>query len=277
MNWFEKFIYTLQYEVEEPQVFGKFHITCVAIVAVLVAVVVMARKKISKNAINATMLTMGIVLLLSEILKQCIHSMDVVDGVAEWEYAWRTFPFQFCSVPMYLYIIAGILKKGRVYNTILCFLATYALFGGGVVMVYPSTVLSSTLFLSIHTMIWHGAILIIGAMLLATKAVELKFKTVLKACLIFVAVIIVAEAMNFTWHFFGDPDKTFSMLYISPYYKCDIPVLHDIKESAPYAVFLISYLVGFTLAACAVMGIAIGMNKLQQLTEDKKSVYTACL
>lgn len=277
MNWFERLINTLQFEIEEPQVFGLFHLTAVAIIAVILAIVITARKKISRRAINNTMLIVGIVLLVSEAFKQCLHSMDVVDGLAEWDYAWRTFPFQFCSVPMYLYVIAGIIRKGKVYNAILCFLATFALFGGGAVLVYPSTVLSSTLYYSIHTMVWHGSMLIIGVMLLVTNTVALSFKSVFKASIIFVIILAIAQAMNFIWHFYGDPDRTFSMFYISPYYKCDIPVLHDIKEEAPYIVFLISYIVGFVAAACIVMGGAIGINKLHQMTENKKTVYTACL
>lgn len=270
MNWFDKFIYTLQFEIEKPKLFGWYHFTSIAIIAVCVALIIVFRNKITQKTINNTLLISGIFLVISEIFKQCLHSMDVVDGQAEWNYAWRTFPFQFCSVPMYLYLLAGILRKGKVYNTILCFLATFSLFGGVVVVIYPSTVLSSVLYYSLHTMVWHGLLLIIGVMLLVTKTVELKFKSVWKACIIFVVVLALAQAMNYTWHFCGNPDKTFSMLYISPYYKCDIPVLHDIKEKAPYIVFLLCYIVGFTLAACVVMGSAMGINKLHQLIVNKK-------
>lgn len=271
MNWFERFIYALQFQIEEPPVFGWFHITAVAVIVGFLALIVIFRRKISRKFINVTMLTVGIVLVISEVLKQCLHSMDVVDGLAEWEYSWRTFPFQFCSVPMYLYIIAGILRKGKVYDTILCFLTTFALFGGICVLVYPSTVLSATLYYSIHTMVWHGSMLLIAVMLLVTKTVEIKFKTVWKACIIFGIVLVMAEAMNFIWHFCSKRDKTFSMFYISPYYKCDIPVLHDIKEKAPYVVFILCYIVGFVLAACVVMGATIGINKLHQLITTKKA------
>lgn len=271
MNWFEKFIYALQFKVEEPPLFGWFHLTFIAIIAVIVAIVIILRKKISRKAVNNTMLTVGIFLLISEIFKQCIHAMDVVDGMAEWNYSWRVFPFQFCSVPMYLYIIAGIIRKGKVYDTILCFLATFALFGGLAVSIYPSTVLSATLYNSLHTMIWHGSLLIIAVMLLVTGTVALSFKSVFKAGIVFVIILVIAQAMNFTWHFLGDPDKTFSMFYISPYYKCDIPVLHDIKEKAPYIVFIISYIAGFIAVACIVMGTAIGINKLHHMAANKKS------
>lgn len=262
MNWFEKIIYALQFEFEKPQVFGWFHLTSVAVIAAVMLLVILVRRRITRKFINVTILVAGIVLIISEVLKQCVHSMDVVDGLVEWDYAWRTFPFQFCSIPMYLYVIAGIIRKGKVNDTILCFLATFAVFGGGAVLTYPSTVMSSILYLSIHTMAWHGTLLIIGTMLLVTKTVELSFKSVLKAGIIFIIVIMLAEAMNFAWHFFGNPDRTFSMLYISPYYECDIPVLHDIKENTPYIVFLLSYFIGFIMVAFIVMGAAIGIDKL---------------
>ena len=270
MNWFEKFINFLQFKIKEPQVFGWFHLTSVAIIAVIIALVIIFRRKISRKFIDNTVLIVGLALVVSEILKQCIYSMDVIDGVAIWEYSWRTFPFQFCSVPMYLYVLAVIIRKGKVNDTILCFLATFALFGGGAVLVYPSTVLSSWLYSSIHTMVWHGSMLITAITLLSTKTVELKFKSVLKACIVFVIVLALAEVMNLLWHFYGNPDKTFSMFYISPYYECDIPILHDIKEKAPYAVFLLSYIFGFALIACAIMGIAIGIDKLHQRRLSKK-------
>ena len=271
MNWFEKLIYAFQFEIEEPQVFGLFHFASIAVIAAIAVGAIVLRNKISTKAINNIMLVVGIALLISEVVKECIHSMDVINGVATWEYSWRTFPFQFCSVPMYLYIIAGVLRKGKVYDTILCFLSTFALFGGIAVLIYPSTVLSSVLFNSLHTMFWHGSMLIIGIILLSTHTAELKFKTVLKACMVFVVVLALAQIMNFIWHFFGNPDKTFSMFYISPYYACDIPVLHDIKERAPYVVFLLCYIVGFVLAACIVMSGAIGIDKLNSKLKDKLS------
>ena len=252
--------------------FGWYHLVALAVIIALVAVVIVFRKKISPKVINISLLTVGIVMVVIEAMKQCVMSMDVVDGVAKWEYAWKQFPFQFCSVPMYLYLVAAILRKGKVYDTLLCFLSTFGLFGGLVVCIYPSTVLSSTLFLSIHTMIWHGSMLIIGVMLLATKTVALHFKSVLKAVIVFGIILVLAELMNIIWHFSlgtaGEDDK-FNMFYISPYSKCDIPLLSIIKEKAPYAVFLISYVLGFSAAACLVMGAAIGIDKLYHLIVRK--------
>ena len=273
MNGFDKFIHAFQYEVKKPPLFGWYHLVALAIILALAAVVIVFRKKISHKTINITLLAVAIILLVLEAVKQCVMSMDVVDGVAQWEYAWKQFPFQFCSAPMYLYLLAGILRKGKVYDTLLCFLATFGLFGGLVVCIYPSTVLSSTLFLSIHTMIWHGAMLVVGVMLLATKTVALHFKSMLKAGIVFSIILVLAELMNIIWHFtLGNPDTPdkFNMFYISPYGDCDIPVLHDIKNKAPYVVFLISYVVGFSAAACIVMGSAIGIDKLYQLIVRKK-------
>lgn len=271
MNWFERFINALKFEIEEPPLFGWYHLLSFAVVIALSALVIVFRKKITRRFINVSMLAVGIVLIISEIFKQTLHSFDVENGLAVWEFSWRTFPFQFCSVPMYLFTLAGILKKGKAYDAITCFLATFSLFGGIAVMSYPSTVLSSVLFYSVHTMVWHGSMVIIAVMLLSTKTVELSFKSVWKACIIFAIALAIAEAMNFAWRIFGNPDKTFSMFYISPYYKCDIPVLNVIKDKTPYIVFILGYIVGFTSIACLVMGVAIGIDKLYQTKSNKKA------
>ena len=270
MNWFEKFIYALQYEMTKPKPFGWFHLTSIAIIATLVTLAIVFRKKISRKFVNITMLVVGIALIVSEAIKQCIHSMDVVDGVAKWSYAWERFPFQFCSVPIFLYVFAGIVRKGKVYDTILCFLAIFAPFGGASTLVYPVTVMSSVLYLSLHTVFWHGAMIVIAFMLLATKSIEFKFKSVWKACIVFVIILALAEAMNFIWHFYGDPEQEFNMFYISPYYTCDMPLLHEIQKKAPYIVFFLSYSVGFVVIAFMIMGAAIGIDKLHKLVSDKR-------
>jgi hypothetical protein len=264
----------LQYEIEEPKVFGWFHLTAVAIIVALCALVVIFRKKISKKFINITLLVVGIILIISEVFKQLIYSMDIVDGAAVWDYSWRTFPFQFCSVPIYVMLIAGILRKGKVYDTLACFLATYSLFGGLSVILYPSTVLSTFLYSSIHTFVWHGAMLIVAIMLISTKTVELKFKTVLKATIVFLIAVALAEAMNIIWHYCGT-DRTFSMFYISPYYKCDIPVLSTIKENAPYFVFLLAYILGFIFVVSLIMAIVILIDKLCCKISAQKAVRKA--
>lgn len=269
MNWFEKFIYALQFEITKPKVFGLFHIIALLIVIVLSALVIVFRKRMSNKFINTSILVAGIFLIIIEGLKQVLNALDVTDGVAEWSYSWRTFPFQFCSVPMYVMFIAGILKKGKVYNTLLCFLATFGLFGGLITVLYPSTVFSPSLFISVHTMIWHGVMVVVGIMIFATRSVEISFKTMLKASIVFLIIVVMAEIMNVLWHFFGT-EKEFNMLYISPYYESDLPVLNTIQAKAPYIVFLLCYLVGFVLATTIVTASAIGINKLYSRITKKR-------
>lgn len=269
MNGFEKFIHALQFESTRPRLFGWYHLSAIAVVAALVTLVFVFRRKITRKFINVNMLTIGIVLIVSEIFKQLIHSLDVIDGVAAWDYSWRNFPFQFCSVPIYLMIIAGALRKGKAYETILTFLATFSLWAGIVVVIYPSTVLSAIVFFSLHTMLWHGSMVVVGFMLLATKTVQLRFKNVLKACIIFAIVVSIAQIMNLLWPLFKI-DKTFNMFYISPHYTCDMPILDTIQEKAPYVVFLLCYILGFVGIAFLVMAIAKGIDKLYGIITRKK-------
>ena len=50
----------------------------------------------------------------------------------------------------------------------------------------------------------------------------------------------------------GEP---FNMFFISPYYECPLPVLSIIHEAAPYVVFLLVYVVGFSALSFVVYNV----------------------
>ena len=54
------------------------------------------------------------------------------DGLS-YNYAWYAFPWQFCSTPMYIGLLAG-LSKGKLHDHFCAYLATFALFAGTAVM-----------------------------------------------------------------------------------------------------------------------------------------------
>ena len=64
------------------------------------------------------------------------------------------------------------------------------------------------------------------------------------------------------------PDDVFNMFYISPYYGCTLPLLSSIYPVVPYPVFLIIYIIGFTLAAAIVTSIVyfstLGIKRLYE-------------
>jgi hypothetical protein len=59
------------------------------------------------------------------------------------------------------------------------------------------------------------------------------------------------------------------MFYISPHYACTLPVLSIIYDKAPYAVFLITYLLGFSFISALFFGIEKGIVSLSSFLYNK--------
>lgn len=277
-----EFMHWLQGTMETPTLFGWFHILWIGILLAECVVIFIFKKKMSRKTVNLIILLTGIALLIFELYKQLIYSFRYNDGDSYWKYRWYAFPFQFCSTPMYLMFLAGLLRKGKVYDSLLCYLATFALFGGITVIIYPTECFVSTIGINIQTMFWHTSMIAIGFLVLATKSVDINLKSVAKATVVFVIMVAMALGMDFVWHFVGVEGQTFNMFYISPYFKTGMPVLSTIQQSAPYPVFLLLYIIGFVLAALLMMLIAMLFVKwsktraFKRMTPDERA-YTIAI
>ena len=94
----------LNAKMTEPTLYGWFHLLCWGIVIAASIIVIVYRKKFTTKFVNIFLLIMGISFLVFEIYKLIIMTYDN-NGLNE--FLWYIFPFQFCSTPMYLSIIAG--------------------------------------------------------------------------------------------------------------------------------------------------------------------------
>jgi len=201
------------------------------------------------------------VVLLLEIYKLINYSFSYADGKITFDFQWYAFPFQFCSTPMYVGILAGLIKKGKVHNALCAYLATYSVFAGLCVMVYPGDVFIGTIGINIQTMICHGIMLPIGAYLFATGHVKLEHKTILKALCVFAAAVVIAVIMNEIAHWSG-LEETFNMFYFSPYWPPHLPIYSTVQGIVPYPLSLIIYIAGFTAAAYLVLLASMGIRRL---------------
>ena len=268
MSIFNSILSILDRSMETPKPYGWFHLMCFSIVILICTLIIIFRNKFSDKSVNIIMLITSIVFILFEIYKQLIMNFD--NGKISNDWSWYIFPFQFCSTPMYVMLIASILKKGKVYNALTSYLGTYGLFAGLAVMFLPTTVFISTIGINIQTMVVHGGMVIIGVLLLSTSKIEFKWKSLLKASMIFIILCSVALCMNVIAHF-AMPNETFNMFFISPWFDCELPILQSIQDGAPYIVFLLCYLIGFTLCAGITLGIGILCSKFKHTKNDIKN------
>lgn len=255
----EKFLALLDLSMKTPQPYGWFHV--LFFVLSFVALIPLCRwpKNPTDTHVCRVVWITALVIALLEVYKQINYSFSYENGIT-FDYQWYAFPFQFCSTPMYVGLLVGIFRKGKVHESLCAYLATFSLFAGLSVMVYPVSVFISTIGINIQTMICHGSMITIGIYLLATGYVPLKHKTVLKALPVFATCVAMAWAMNEIAYRVGLLEReTFNMFFISPYCEPSLPVYSLVQAWVPFPFCLILYIVGFTAAAYLVLLIAMGV------------------
>lgn len=239
MKLLEQTIKFLQFTMEEPTIYSWFHIMCLIIMIVII-IFLNYKKYKTKNVL----LVMSIIMLIFEIYKQL--SFSFTDGI--WHYSWYIFPFQFCSVPMYVAFIASLTKNRKLEKDLYAFLATYGLIAGIAVMLYPVTVFVSETLINIQTMVHHGFMVIMGVYLILKNEINLNFKTLLNGFKVFLTLVIIALIVDVLTYYLKIDDGL-ELFYISPFHTSILPVFDIIYEKVPYIIFLFLYISAFTFSA----------------------------
>ena len=251
VNFFEKCIAFLSAEMSTPQLFGWFHLLWVFIVIALCFLVIFTRKWWTQSRVNTAMGITSVLLIGLEAYKQLSFSYTL--STDSWAYSWYAFPFQFCSTPMYVMALAPWLKAGKLRRALCAYLATYALFAGLVVMVYPGDVFIATIGVNIQTMAHHGAMVVIGVLLFASKTVSTHKKTIVYALPVFCVLSALALFANVVFYHITDGAYSFNMFFISPYEVPTLVVFDKLYAYLPYPFYLLAYIFGFTFAAFLVL------------------------
>lgn len=268
MNFFEKVLNALEGTMNTPGNYGWFHIMFLIIVVVATVLLCKFFKDCSDTTFRKIILIGWIVIAVLEIYKQLIFSFEYSNGVSNWSYSWYAFPFQLCSTPLYALPFIAFLKDGKVRNAVISYTATFALFGGVAVMLYPNDVFIETIGINIQTMIHHGLQVVFGVFISVRYLKELGWKFVLRGLPVFVVFLIIAYGLNIgVYHYFQSigKDDSFNMFYISPYFDCTLPVLSSIYPKVPYIAFALIYILGFTVIAFIMTYIHVGINQLVSL------------
>ena len=253
MNWFVKFIQIFQVEMETPKEWGTWHLVSWGLTILLSIILGIALRKTGNKGLRIFLIIVSSILLGFEAIKQCVYTLNVNNGVVTWDYQWYMFPFHFCSLAMYVGLIAGIIKPGKVQDCLLSFLVTFGIFAGLIVMFVPSQVLCYLKFVNVQTMVHHGSMIIVAVVILAGKHVKLNFKTLLKGSLIWLICLTLGLAANILSEKVFAIQEEFNMFFISPYVDCPMPVFSIIYKNVPYLVFLFAYIFGFLLGVSLVM------------------------
>ena len=117
MEFLQNVLKMMDRQMKTPQLFGWFHIVSLVLVILITIALCFQHKEDSATRVRTVVLVTAILVALSEIYKQINYSFSYTDGIT-YDYQWYAFPFQFCSTPMYVGLLAGILSKGKLQNAL---------------------------------------------------------------------------------------------------------------------------------------------------------------
>ena len=275
MEFWRKVLAILDTSMTRPTDYGWFHLLFWALtIGTAVLLCVLYKKGVIKNVRRVVLIT-AITVIVLEIYKMINFGFDYESEKITYSFPWSSFPWQFCSTPMLIGLIAG-LTRGKFHSFLCSFLATFAVFAGTAVMVYPGDVFIETIGINIQTMICHGSMITIGIFLYYTNYVEAKFKTILKAIPVFATCLGIAMILNEIGHRVGLTESHyFNLFYISPYEEGHLPVYSNIQKIVPYPWNLFIYILGFSAAACVILLIAMGIKAICRGIKNAKAKKTA--
>ena len=252
MDFWKPLLGFLATEATAPEAYGLYHIVWLALIAGLTVFAVLQGRKHNAETVNRVVFLTAVVVFALEIYKQFVFTFG--DGSGEASYSWYAFPFQFCSTPMYIGLIAAVTKNEALHRRLCAYLASYSLFAGISVMAYPVSVFTDTVGINIQTMVWHGGMIAMGIVLLRTGYVRASLGTVIQAFPVFLTLVTAAAVMNELAHRTGLlATETFNMFFISPYCAPSLPVYSMIQPHVTFPVSVLVYVAGFTAAAMIVL------------------------
>ena len=270
MNFLGKVIEFLDAGMTEPVLYGWFHILFLVITVVATVLLCRFFKEGTEKQVRTILLVTALAVMILEVYKQINYTFSFDGNVITADYQWYAFPWQFCSTPMYVGLAAALWKKGKIHDSLCAYLASFALFAGIGVMVYPETVFIETIGINIQTMICHGSMISIGVYLLYTGYVKAEHKTAVRAMPVFAVMVALAVIMNEIAYASGLLEtEDFNMFFVSPHQEPSLPVYSLIQGAVPYPWCLIIYIAGFTLAAYVMVLLAMGLKLLGAAVSKK--------
>ena len=263
MKFFGELLVLLDSEMKTPQMYGWFHLLFFALSIILGVWLCLKFKKPDDKTVKRIIFIITTITIVLEIYKQINYTFTYNGEEILSDFQWYAFPFQFCSMPMYVGLLASIVKKGKVYDALCAFLATFAVFAGVCVMLYPAQVFIGTIGINIQTMICHGSMISIGIFLLGSGYVKSEHKTIFSAIPVFACCVIAAMVMNEIAYRSGLLEREmFNMFFISPYCEPSLPVYSVVQGVVPFPWCLFIYVGAFSLAAYVMLLISMLAHRI---------------
>ena len=185
------------WRMEAPQLFGGFHVTASLLSAALaiLAAVIFARHAKNKTQVCRILAATGWILIILEVYKQFFLYYVMNGGAFDFWF----FPFQLCSVPMYLCIILPLFTTDT-RLTMMTFMGGYTFVSAAAALIFPEDILRPYITLTVHGFVWHGLLLFISLFIFLTGYTDASIRGLRRAAVLFGILCVIALGINVNCH-----------------------------------------------------------------------------
>ena len=237
----ENFLNATAWTMAEPKPYELFHIVMLLVGIPVSIALAWKLRRVSDRSYHRILFAIAVILLLSELYKQLFH-FYVMDNKT---YDWWIFPFQLCSLPMYLCAILPFMKKSRWLIPLETFLMDFNLLGGLMALLVPDGLMHPYITLTLHAFVWHFLLLFVGFFIGFSRHGDTSLSGFIKTLPILLICIGAATLLNVLFHSYGD----INMFYISPYKITTQPVFSQIMKRTGIWIGNLLYITAMCIAS----------------------------
>jgi len=234
------------WEMTKPKPYGMLHwlILLLGLPVCYIAARRFARREQSRG--DGVLFGVGLILGVTELYKQLFHYYIINNGA----YDWSIFPFQLCSVPMYLCLLLPLLPVCPLRQVVYDFMFTYNLLGGIMALLAPPGLCHEYWTLTAHAFLWHLLLVFLGLYLGMSGRARPDRTAFARATALFLVLCVIAFSINLElWEV---SEGTANMFYIGPR-NSPQPVFKIIAARFGWYVGTAVYLPAVSLGAWLVM------------------------
>ena len=118
-------------------------------------------------------------------------------------YDWWIFPFQLCSLPMYLCPLLIMIHNKKRHRILCTFLLDFNMMGAVATFIDPSGIFHPYWMLTLHGILWHLMLIFVGFVIIFSHEADLTTRGFLRTLPLFAFFCLAAEVLNGILHRFS--------------------------------------------------------------------------
>ena len=249
----EKLMNALAGTMTPPTAYGTVHIIIIIVGFAITISAAWFLRGLDERRNKMLLLIYAGVLIASEIFKQIFLYYVLCDGAI----CWGEFPFQMCSLPMYLCPIAVFTKNERLRDACYSFMMCFNMLGGLAGALEPSGVFHEHIVLTVHAVAWHFSLVFLSCYIIFSRRGGVSKQCYYDTVKLFVICCFIAFVINTLIGI--TVGVATNMFFVGPT-PTSIIVFSDIASKYGWAASTVIYIPVTSLAA----GFIFWLNQLKK-------------